>query len=91
MGKKLYHITADLDYVQGHLRTGHLEGRMELTDEELNKLRKDPQFAKELGLRTEVDSVCIDDVGGVNSLTVFEVDEEGITQKYTHRSQHTRP
>lgn len=87
MGKKQYHITADLDYVQGHLRTGHLEGRVELTDEELAQLKKDPQFAKELDLHTEVDSISIDDVGDVNSLTVFEVDEEGITQKEVDMSE----
>lgn len=77
MGKKHYHITADLDYVQGHLRTGHLEGRVELTDEELAKLKKDPNFAKELGLSIEVDSMSIDDVGSVDSLAVFELDDTG--------------
>ena len=78
---KKYRITADLDYVKGYLRYGHLEGQVELTDEELAQLKKDSQFAKELGLSIKVDSLSIDDVGEVNSLTVFEVDEEGITQK----------
>lgn len=76
MAKK-YRITADLDYVQGHLRYGHLEGQVELTDEELAQLKKDPQFAKELGLSTKVDSVSIDDVGEVNSITVLELDDAG--------------
>jgi hypothetical protein len=81
MSKKRYYITADLDYIQGHLRYGHLEGTVELTDEELAQLKKDPDFAKELDLDTKVDDYEVDDVGGVNLLTVFEVDEEGITQR----------
>jgi putative phage-type endonuclease len=80
MGKKHYHIIADLDDVDGYLRTVQLEGRVELTDEELARLKKDPQFAKELGLSTRVDYE-VEDVGEVDALTVFEVDEEGITQK----------
>jgi hypothetical protein len=81
MSKKRYYITADLDYIQGHLRWGHLEGTVELTDEELARLKKDPQFAKKLGLDTKVDDYEVDDVGDVDSITVFEVDEEGITQR----------
>lgn len=76
MGKK-YLIHAGLDYVQGHLRYGHLEGQVELTDEELKKLREDPNYAKELDLHTEVDDYRIDDVGSVDSLAVFELDENG--------------
>lgn len=81
MGKKHYHITADLDCVQGHLRYGHLEGTVELTDEELAKLKKDPNFAKELGLDTLVDDWSIDYVGGVDSLAVFELDDTGNKRK----------
>lgn len=40
MTKKRYHITADLDYIQGHLRHGHLEGQVELTDDELVRLKE---------------------------------------------------
>ena len=76
MGKK-YLVHAGLDYVQGHLRYGHLEGQVELTDEELKKLREDPNYAKELGLNTEVDDYSIDDVGSVDSIAVFELDENG--------------
>lgn len=76
MGKK-YRIEAGLDYVQGHLRYGHLEGTVELTDEELAKLKKDPNFAKELELGTCVDDWEVDDVGDVDSLKVVEVDNNG--------------
>lgn len=81
MDKKHYHIVADLDYIQGHLQYGHLEGRVDLTDEELTQLKNDRQFAKWLGLSVEVDYYRIDNVGEVNSLTVFEVDESGTTLK----------
>lgn len=81
MSKKRYYITANLDYIQGHLRWGHLEGTVELTDEELAQLKKDKNFAKELCLDTKVDDYEVDDVGDVDSLTVFEVDEGGTTQK----------
>ena len=79
MGKKHYNIVADLDYIQGHLRRGHLEGQVDLTDEELAQLKKDPDFAKKLDLDVRVDSLCVDDVGSVDALTVVEVDESGTT------------
>ena len=81
MSKKRYYITANLDYIQGQLSCGHLEGTAELTDEELARLKKDKNFAKKLRLDTKVDDYEVDDVGDVDSLIVFEVDEEGITQK----------
>lgn len=80
MSEKRYYITADLDYIQGHLRYGHLEGTVKLTDEELAQLKKDKNFAKELCLDIKVDDYEVDDVGDVDSLTVFEVDEGGTTQ-----------
>ena len=80
MSKK-YMLNAGLEYIKGHLRYGHLEGTVELTDEELTRLKKDPNFAKELGLITEVDDWSIDDVGGVDSLEVFELDDDGNKRK----------
>lgn len=35
-------IDAPLDYVTGHLRYGHLEGIVEMTDEEFEQFKKDP-------------------------------------------------
>lgn len=87
MVKKYYHIIAGLGYVQGHLRDGHLEGRVELTDEELAKLKKDPNFVKELGLNTIVDDWCVDDVGAVGRLTVVETDESGAMIKPVNMSK----
>lgn len=48
-------ITAPVDYVIGHLRYGHLEGEVELTDEQLELFKKDPVKAiQELDLDLEL-------------------------------------
>ena len=48
-------ITALVDYVIGHLRYGHLEGEVELTDEQLELFKKDPAKAiQELDLDLEL-------------------------------------
>lgn len=39
--KKVF-IDAPLSYVAGHLRYGHLEGVLEITDEEFEQFKKDP-------------------------------------------------
>lgn len=39
--KKVF-IDAPLSYVAGHLRYGHLEGVLEMTDEEFEQFKKDP-------------------------------------------------
>lgn len=74
---KKYYVEANLDYVVGHLRTGHLEGTVELDDEDLAKLKKNPNFAKELGLDTMVDDWRVDDFGAVDGIDVYELDEAG--------------
>lgn len=76
MAKK-YKIVANLDYIQGHLRYGHLEGTVELTEEQLAALKNDPKSVKKLDLSPCVDDYEIDDTGDVNSLTVLELDEHG--------------
>ena len=48
-------ITAPVDYVIGYLRYGHLEGEVELTDEQLELFKKDPAKAiQELDLDLEL-------------------------------------
>lgn len=48
-------ITAPVDYVIGHLRYGHLEGEVKLTDEQLELFKKDPAKAiQELDLDLEL-------------------------------------
>lgn len=57
-----------LDYVMGHLRYGHKEGILELTEEEFERLKKDPMdFIDEedilSNLELIIDSYRIEDWG----------------------------
>jgi hypothetical protein len=57
-----------LDYVMGHLRYGHKEGILELTEEEFERLKKDPiDFIDEedilSNLELIIDSYRIEDWG----------------------------
>lgn len=78
---KMYKIVAPLDYVQGHLRHGHLEGTLSLTDEELAEIKNNPNVLKEYDLDTVIDSECIDDRGGVLSAIITEVEDESQLHK----------
>ena len=73
---KMYKINAALDYVQGHLRYGHLEGTVELTDEELEKLKKRPNEAKYLDLNTVIDDYSVDDIGDVCDISITELNTD---------------
>lgn len=73
---KMYKINATLDYVQGHLRHGHLEGTVELTDEELEKLKKRPNEAKYLDLNTVIDDYSVDDIGDVCDISITELNTD---------------
>lgn len=57
-----------LDYVMGHLRYGHKEGILELTEEEFERLKKDPMnFIDEedilSNLELIIDDYRVDDYG----------------------------
>lgn len=61
-------ISIPVDYIMGHLRYGHLEGEVVLTDEEFEKFTSDPvQAFEELqldnDLEVKVDDWHIDDIG----------------------------
>lgn len=70
-----------LDYVMGHLRYGHKEGILELTEEEFKRLKKDPMnFIDEedilSNLELIVDDYRIEDWG-----SPLEVNYEVINDK----------
>ncbi len=70
-----------LDYVAGHLRYGHKEGILELTEEEFKRLKKDPMnFIDEedilSNLELIVDDYRIEDWG-----SPLEVNYEVINDK----------
>lgn len=70
---KKVHIYAPVEYLVGHLRYGHFEGDLELTDEEFKKFRKNPVgFINEkkyyFDLDLVVDDYDIDDRGDIESV-----------------------
>ena len=69
MWNKKVKFNIPLDYIMGHLRYGHLEGTLDLTEEEFKELEKDPlKFIDDndiLGnLELIIDDYRIDDWGG---------------------------
>lgn len=71
--KKIF-IDAPLDYVAGHLRYGHLEGIVEMTDEEFERFKEDPInfiYDNEYeynGLDLVIDDFEVDDRGSINEV-----------------------
>lgn len=66
-------IDASLEYVIGHLRYGHLEGVIEVPDEEFEKFKENPidflndnEYIDELDLL--IDDWEIDDCGPIDSV-----------------------
>lgn len=66
-------IDAPLEYVIGHLRYGHLEGVIEVPDEEFEKFKENPidflydnEYIDELDLL--IDDWEIDDCGKIDSV-----------------------
>lgn len=59
-----------LEYVAGHLRYGHKEGVLELTEEEFKKLQEDPLafiYTQDIlcDLDLVIDDYEVDDYGGI--------------------------
>lgn len=74
---KKYKVTIPLDYVQGHLRYGHLEGIVEVeNEEELKKLIESKDVRDYLDM--EIDDYSVDDYGDedYDSLKYEEVNNE---------------
>lgn len=68
---KKVHIYAPVDYLAGHLRYGHFEGDLELTDEEFVKFKENPiDFINDdrryFDLDLIVDDYEIDDRGDID-------------------------
>lgn len=66
-------IDASLEYVIGHLRYGHLEGVIEVPDEEFEKFKENPidflndnEYTDELDLL--IDDWRVDDRGPINNV-----------------------
>ena len=69
-----FKVTANVDYVMGHLRYGHLEGIIEAKSEEkLKEMLKDPDVRYDLEL--VVDDYEVDDYGNISEFE-YEVLED---------------
>ena len=71
-------ITVDLDYVVGHLRYGHKEGTIKLTDDEFKEFEKNPtEFINKYDILSEldffIDDYEIDSYGPIDSINWEEV------------------
>ena len=71
-------ITVDLDYVVGHLRYGHKEGTIKLTDDEFKEFEKNPtEFINKYDILSElelfIDDYEVDSYGPIDSINWEEV------------------
>ena len=71
-------ITVDLDYVVGHLRYGHKEGTIKLTDDEFKEFEKNPtEFINKYDILSElelfIDDYEVDSYGPIDSISWEEV------------------
>lgn len=72
--KKVY-IYAPLDYVAGHLRYGHREGTVNLTDEEFEQFKTNPKnfiYDNDVELDLIIDDWEIDDYGEIDRVEWLE-------------------
>lgn len=65
--RKKYLITAPVDYVMGHLRYGHFEGVLELTDEELESIKQNPDILRDYDVELFIDDWEIDGYGDIDA------------------------
>jgi hypothetical protein len=72
-------IKIPVEYIMGHLRYGHYEGIIDLTDEEYEKFKKSPKDWIESVdglsyLNFVIDDYRIDDIGPIEEVQVKEDD-----------------
>lgn len=78
-----YNITANTEYVMGHLRYGHYEGVIDEKDLPdgitINDLIKDPSLIKKYDLTDFlefiIDDIDIDEIGSIISIEIKEEEE----------------
>ena len=68
-----------LEYIIGHLRYGHKEGILELTEEEFNRLKENPEkfiYEEDIldNLNLIIDDYAIEDYGGIESINYEVID-----------------
>lgn len=75
-----YQVTGNVEYVMGHLRYGHYEGILDLTEEEVQKLQQNPHLLRNEDyvddLEFVIDGWAIDDSGPVYEIFLDPVYEK---------------
>ena len=73
MNKKKYKVSVLLDYVLGHLRYGHLEGEIELTDEEVEMIKNGTMSLHEFDdeLELVIDEYEVEDCGDIDLSSLY--------------------
>ena len=77
MNKKKYNIDIPVGWIMGYLKYGHFEGTVELTDEEVEKIKNrtmtPKDIAYEYGLDLIVDEYEVNDYGGLEDPIIEEL------------------
>ena len=74
-------VSANLDYISGYLRYGHLEGDLNIPDKDLELFKKDPvQYILDndlqYDLQTVVDDYSIDEKGDIIDVSILSINKE---------------
>ena len=74
-------VSANLDYISGYLRYGHLEGDLDIPDEDLELFKEDPvQYILDndlqYDLQTVVDDYSIDEKGDIIDVSILSINKE---------------
>lgn len=71
-------VEASLDYIMGHLRYGHYEGELEISEEDIEIFKNDPmKYIKDNQLQDDlnlvVDDYSVDGIGTIDEVSYEEI------------------
>ena len=74
-------VSANLDYISGYLRYGHLEGDLNIPDKDLELFKEDPvQYILDndlqYDLKTVVDDYSNDEKGDIIDVSILSINKE---------------
>lgn len=74
-------VSANLDYISGYLRYGHLEGDLNIPNKDLELFKEDPvQYILDndlqYNLQTVVDDYSIDEKGDIIDVSILSINKE---------------
>lgn len=92
MRNKKVKFNIPLDYIAGHLRYGHLEGTLDLTEEEFKELEEDPlEFIDNNDILDDLDLIIddyrVENWGGPTEVNYKVVEQYYINYEHFYNSQ----